>query len=159
VRILGGGVLALGTSPVPEPGFLLAGGLAGHRWSVDVEARADAPAASKSFARDGDLRTYLVMIGAVPCARFGPLSGCATANLGVLHGSSSLDAGAHVTVLATLGARVALEVPATGRLFARLHADLMVPLTPTHLIVQGRTVWSVAPVAETTGLAAGVRFR
>jgi hypothetical protein len=137
---------------------LLAGGLSGDRWSIDVEARADAPAASKSFARDGGLRTYPVIVGAVPCARFGPLSGCATAHVGVLHGSSSSDARARVTPLAALGTRVALEVPAAGRLFARLHAELMVPLTPTHLIVHNRTLWSVAPVAETSGLAAGVRF-
>jgi hypothetical protein len=158
-RILGGGVLALGTSPVPELGFRLAGGLSGHRWSVDLEARADAPAASKSFARDGDLQTYPAIVGAVPCARFGPLSGCATAHVGLLHGSSSSDARARVTALATLGARVALEVPAAGRLFAQLHAELMVPLTPTHLIVNNRTLWSVAPVVEASGLAAGVRFR
>jgi hypothetical protein len=149
----------LGTSPVPEPGFLLAGGLSSRRWSVDLEVRADAPAASKSFARDGDLRTYPVIVGAVPCARFGPLSGCATAHVGLLHGSSSVDARAHVTALATLGTRVALEAPASGRLFARLHVELMVPLTPTHLIVHDRTVWSVAPVVEASGLAAGVRFR
>jgi hypothetical protein len=157
-RILGGAMLALGTSPEPEPGFRLGGSFAWARFAIDIEARADAPVAPKSFGRDGELRTYPVLFGAMPCARFGALSACASGHVGFLHGSSSSDARARVTVLAAVGTRVAVEVPARGRLFTQIHTDVMVPLTPTHLLVHGRTVWSVAPVAEASGLAAGVRF-
>jgi hypothetical protein len=158
LRILGGAMLALGTSPEPEPGFRVGGSFSGGRFSIDVEARADAPVAAKSFGRDGGLRTYPVLFGAIPCARFGAFSACASGHVGFLRGSSSADPRPRVTVLATLGTRVAVEVPARGRLFAQIHTDLMVPVTPTHLLVHGRTVWSVAPVAEASGLAAGVRF-
>jgi hypothetical protein len=153
------GVLgAFGASPHPTMGSSLLLGVRFGRWfSANLEARADLPAESGGAER---VRSSLVLGGLCPCAHVGWFTACGLGALGALLGQG---VGAQTvrhdeSLFAALGGRGGIEAPIGGPLALRVHADLLFPVTPTALQLDGHEVWRTPPVSGALGLGLGAEF-
>jgi hypothetical protein len=154
-----GGVAAAGTTPGITLGLSAQLGLRRGVISTGIEGRADLPT-SEEAPGGGVVRASLLLATIAPCYHADPILACALLSLGVLRGSGAAierpreDA----TLFGAAGARLAVEILSVGPFSARLHGDLAVTLTPTHLRLNDQDVWRTAPVGCALGIAGLVRF-
>jgi hypothetical protein len=94
------------------------------------------------------------MVTLVPCSARGPLRLCGLVGAGALHGKSARR---NATGFAAAGGRLGWARN-VGGVNLMGHADVLVPLTPTTLRVDGDDVWQTAPAAASVGVSAQVRF-
>jgi hypothetical protein len=162
VRLRGslGGLAAIGTSPTVVFGFTVGFGLHWRFLSVDVEGRGDIPDATGNR-----LSASLVYGALVPCAHVGVLSGCALFAAGAQVGSdteSTVSRRVAARYLAA-GARIALEIPwgipYSQWLALRVHADVLAPLQPVTLSLDGVALSHLPAASGSFGVAVVGYFR
>jgi hypothetical protein len=126
-------------------------------FSVALEARVDAPGSSPVAA--GDVASWLYAASLVPCGHFDIASLCAVGSLGSVqaHGDVSVQRSAS-SLFAGAGARLGVELPMTGPLFFRAHADGLYNLHRAAYDVDGQAVWTPPPLSFVAGLGVSVHF-
>jgi hypothetical protein len=126
--------------------------------SLAIEGRADLPASVSLPV--GQVSTSLLVASLVPCAHWRILAACGLVTAGVLRaaGHGLVDERQVSDPWVALGARVAVEMRVTSRLFATAHADVATPLVETELKVGGDDVWTPPPVSFLGGLGLAVAF-
>ncbi len=158
IHVAAGLVAALGASPDPTAGATLQFGVRRGRASLDLEGRVDRP----SHVGYGTGRVYasLSFAALISCYHRGRFAGCGVLALGALRGRGEdfVDAATVTSTFAAGGARVAWEVPVSGRISARLHADLLGAFARTSLQVSGMDVWTLPPVSGAVGFSAVGHF-
>lgn len=154
-----GAVGAFRAAPATTLGVTVQASLRRGAVSAGLEGRADLPVAAT--LRMGEVRTSLLTGSLVPCWHARVFAACILVAGGAMRASGhDLVDAQHVTVpFLAAGGRIAVELPTSGPLFVRLHADVLAPLTETVLRVSGTAVWSSPPVSAALGLAVGARFR
>jgi len=149
----GNAFVTVGATPGVSFGGAIWGSVGGEHWSVLLEVRADAP--SSAEAADGGSVTMWQLLPTIGgCGRIWWFEGCGLLALGVLH---AWGAGADVTrrevvFHAAVGIRAALAIPLTPRFAIEILADLLVPLTPTVLELDGAVLWEMPVVSGAFGL-------
>jgi hypothetical protein len=158
LRLRAGAAAAFGLLPRPSAGAAIDAGVRWSAFSVTLGAAAQLPA---SFdAGGGSVSAWTAAARLTPCAHAGWVALCALASVGGLRGAGSgvPSARTDVTVHATLGARLALEIPVGPRLSLAPHADLGTPLTRTALQLGGADVWTTPAAHGAFGLAVVTHF-
>ena len=150
---------AIGSAPAAAVGFEVRIGARRGDLSLALEGRADLPA-SKTLA-EGDVSAALLVASLVPCAHWRSFAACALATAGVLRaaGHGLVDARQSTDPWLALGARVAADLPLSGRLALTAHADAVAPLVQTALKVGGAAVWTTPALALSAGLGLAIAFR
>jgi hypothetical protein len=159
VRVGAEGLAVVGAAPAPTAGIAALVGIARGKLSLDLEARADLPASLMQDDGTG-VRSSLLVANLVPCGHVAIASFCALASAGALHGEG-LNVGTpdrQVTFYAAAGARGGIEVPLTGAIVARVHADLLLPITRTSLKSRGLEYWTTPPVSGVLALGVIAHF-
>ncbi len=154
-----GALAAAGAAPRPTAGLRLEAGARRGAFSLGLEGRADLGA---STDREGpDVRSSLLLATLAPCGHLGALALCALGSLGSLRGAGrDVDVPAERAALfPALGARAALELRASDRLSLRPHLDLVAPLRPVTLRVDGRGLWTTPPLSAALGASVALAFR
>jgi hypothetical protein len=150
-------LLSTRAGPGTSAGLALDLGARRGAWSLTLEGRVDDP----TEADGGAISASLVLAAAVPCYHVRWLAACAVAAAGILRGSAAPDlpdAQVDMTPYCAAGARVAAELPVSGRFALGAHFDVLATLTPTHLRVAQLEVWSTPVASLTLGLSAIERF-
>jgi hypothetical protein len=155
----GGGV---GTSLATAPSVAASGtvfvGLWWRKVSLDLEMRADIPAAGdgrfgirvQSWTAGGSL---------VPCLHLGVLYGCGVASLGWLTATSLSGVGfTNGAPWVAAGPRVGVEVEVSPRVALRAWAEVLADLTRNSLWFGGRDVYDLGPVSGGGGVAVAYHF-
>ena len=150
-------LLSTRAGPGTSAGLALDLGARRGAWSLTLEGRVDDP----TEADGGAISASLVLAAAVPCYHVRWLAACAVAAAGILRGSAAPDlpdAQVDMTPYCAAGARVAAELPVSGRFALGAHVDVLATLTPTHLRVDQVEVWHTPVASVTLGLSAIERF-
>lgn len=145
---------SLGAGPGLAPGVIAGFGVARPRWSVALEGRVVAPS-STEVATGTRISAMTWLVSVVFCAQWNALRGCGIAGGGAMHGKAL---GRDASPFGVLGGRVGIGGSVLGVELVG-HLDVLAPLTPTTLRIEGEPVWETAPLALSAGLAAEVRFR
>lgn len=148
----------IGSEPVRDLGAEVRVAARRSNLSLAIEGRADLPASVS--LQVGQVGTSLLVASLVPCAHWRILAACGLATAGILRaaGHGLVDERQVSDPWLALGARVAVEIRVTSRLFATAHGDLSTPLVETELKVGGNDVWTPPPVAFLGGLGLAVAF-
>jgi hypothetical protein len=155
----GGTAVAVGLLPGPSVGAALDAGVRRGAFSVTLGAAAHLPA-SLGATGGGAVSAWTAAARLTPCVHAGWAAMCALASVGGLRGAGSGVSSARqgLTVHATLGARVALEIPLGGHLALAPHADLATPLTRTALQLAGADVWTTPAAYGAFGVGVVTHF-
>jgi hypothetical protein len=147
-----------GSEPVGDLGAEVRVAARRRDLSLAIEGRADLPASVP--LQVGQVSTSLLVASLVPCAHWRILAACGLVTAGVLRaaGHGLVDERQVSDPWLALGARVAVEIRVTSRLFATAHADVATPLIETELKVGGDGVWTPPPVSFLGGLGLAVAF-
>jgi hypothetical protein len=151
---LGAGAFAvLGSSPTVAFGFRATAGVRARLWSMNLEARADIPAAAP--AAGGTVATGVYAGALVPCFHQLMFAGCGLVVLGAHHaiGTGYPNANDPWAFYAALGVRAAIEVKLNNRLELQVAADLLAPLTRIKLQLDG-----IDTVFETPAVSGAFHF-
>ena len=153
-----GMVGGIGSAPVRNLGVTVSVGARRVDLSIDVEGRADLPASVPLEV--GKVSTSLLVASLVPCIHWRVVAGCGLVTGGALRaaGHGLVDSRQVSDPYVALGARVALEVPVSGKLNLIAHADASAPLITTELRVGGEELWTTPPVSFLVGLGVGLAF-
>jgi len=158
---LGAGAFAvLGSSPSVAFGFRATAGVRARLWSMNLEARADIPAAAP--AAGGTVATGVYAGALVPCFHQLMFAGCGLVVLGAHHaiGTGYPNANDPWAFYAALGVRAAIEVKLHERLELQIAADLLAPLTRIKLQLDGiDTVFETPAVSGAFHLALAGYFK
>jgi hypothetical protein len=153
-------LVSVGSAPAVSAGFSAWGRLQAGKWSLGIEARADAPSSSAEFG--GTVSTWLVAGGIAPCFHLGMAFGCALGELGLLEGRGEnvQSPGSGSRLFAAVGPRVGVEFPVTTWAAIRLRADFLANLAPVSVTLDGSSSigWQPPPVTGTLGGGLAVRF-
>ena len=155
-----GALVATGVAPDVSTGGAAFAQLRAGPASVGLEARYDLPASAGATRGSGAVQSSLFLLSLEPCLRFQPLALCGLASIGSLRGSGS---GVSVplqqsALYAAAGGRAAFELPISGPLSLRLHADLIGNLTRVRLTIDGEDVWRAPAFAAIGGFDAVARI-
>jgi hypothetical protein len=133
---------AVGTAPAATLGVALSAGIRKSSWSFNVEGRSELPGTIETGG--GWVRTSLWAGGIAPCLHFDPFAFCATAWLGSLRAQGFGFPTSHTerALYAAAGLRMGVELPLTHRFAFRPELDLLAPLFPVDLKVDGATQWA-----------------
>lgn len=150
---------------VLRPGLALRFGPVRGRWSFPLELSVDAPGTFTDTSRGASVSALPVRVGLGACARFGArtvLATCATISAGAVFASGSGYAPdrSDVALVATVGARVGVEVPLSARWRFVGSLDALGLVVRPALEVAGSTggpLWTAFPLA--VSLAAGVAWQ
>ncbi|MDF2693701.1 MAG: hypothetical protein K0S65_2084 [Labilithrix sp.] len=159
VRVGAEGLAAVGAAPATAAGIAAFVGIGRGKLSLDLEARADFPASLTRGDGTG-VSSSLLVANLAPCGHLAIAMFCALASAGALHGEG-LNVGApdrKVTFYAAAGARAGLELPLTRAVFARVHADVLLPMTRTTLRSRGVEYWTTSPISGVLALGLFARF-
>jgi hypothetical protein len=148
-----------GSEPIRDLGAEVRVAARRRNLSLAIEGRADLPASVP--LQVGQVSTSLLVASLVPCAHWRILAACGLVTAGVLRaaGHGLVDERQVSDPWVALGARVAVEMRVTSRLFATAHGDVATPLVETELKVGGDDVWTPPPVSFLGGLGLAVAFR
>ncbi len=152
-----GGLGALGASVGANAGATLGLRATSGHTSLAVEGRLDLPAASS--VGGGTISSNLLAASLLPC--YGSaFSLCGIFMAGVLQsrGKNLVDARDASTRTFAAGARAQFEWPLGDTIAARLHADLVAPLSRTRLLVGSTEVWISPALSVAAGAAVVLRF-
>jgi len=144
-----------GCAPSVNGGGAIYFGLAKGRLGIDLGARGDLPASTRSDTGK-EVSSSLVIGELFPHARFGPVRPGVLGAVGALFGDS--DGQRQVSTWAAAGARIAVEFPADSVFFVRIALDGMFVLSRVSLRVDGRELWSTPVFMAALGAGAGLRF-
>lgn len=139
------------------PGVAAAGSvgvaLGSRTLAVGFEVRADGPY-WREAASGGRVGMWELLPTLAACARLWWIEGCGLLAAGLLHawGEGSDVTREEVLLHAVAGPRVALAIPAGRAWRIRAQADLLVPLTPTDLQLDGAVAWSMPSLSGALGL-------
>lgn len=153
-RVGAGAFAVLGSSPTVAFGFRATGGVRARLWSMNLEARADIPAAAP--AAGGTVATGVYAGALVPCFHQLMFAGCGLVVLGAHHaiGTGYPNANDPWAFYAALGVRAAIEIKLRDRLELQVAADLLAPLTRIKLQLDGiDTVFETPAVSGAFHLA------
>jgi hypothetical protein len=158
-RLRGGVVGAIGTEP--SLSFGLVGG-AGVRWkalSIGLEGHGELPT-SRPAMTGGTVSAWLLAGTLDACFHWGVGLVCGLGTLGALHGSGSEVAHPKeaVTLFASTGARLGVEIPLTRALAWTVYGDGAVTLVRAHLLLNGTDVWTAPAGTGTLGAGLVVSF-
>ncbi|MBI5482810.1 MAG: hypothetical protein HY906_28400 [Deltaproteobacteria bacterium] len=153
----GGALVALGSAPGVTAGLVVQVGVRRGGFSFAVEGRGDFP--REASAGDGGVYASLGLALVVPCYRFSRFAACGLLAGGGLRGSAHNLGEAHqeLTAFAAAGARLAAEFAVGRRFWLSIQTDLLAPLTPTSIQVDGASVWRTPAVSGTFGVMLGGR--
>ena len=151
---------AWGVAPGSTGGGAVHGGVSARHASLDLEVHYEAPG-GESAAQGGTVRSWLVDGALVPCGRVGWLALCGVAAVGRLDASSRgvTNPETKDAVLATLGARLGVEIPVTPLLALAIHGDLAGNLTRSTFQLDGTPAWQAPAVLGGFAAGAVVHFR
>jgi hypothetical protein len=153
-------LVSVGSAPAVSPGLSVWGRLQADRWSLGLEARADAPSSGQELK--GTVSTWLVVGGVAPCFHLGPAFGCVVGELGLLEGRGEnvQSPGSGSRLFAAVGPRVGVEIPVTTWGAIRLRADFLANLAPVSVTFDGSPTagWQPPPVTGTVGGGIAIRF-
>jgi hypothetical protein len=159
VRVGAEGLAVVGAAPAPAAGLAAFVGIGRGKLSLDLEARADLPASLTRTDGTG-VTSSLLVANLVPCGHVGIATFCALASAGALHGEGS-NVGTpdrQVTFYAAAGARGGLELPLARAIVARVHIDVLLPMTRTTLKSRGLEYWTTPPVSGVLALGLFAHF-
>jgi hypothetical protein len=123
-------------------------------WSMSLEGAFDAPTSKRDrFAVSAS--AYGATGALVPCVHMATMGLCGLAELGVLHARA---AGSGTSAVASLGVRLATEVPLGPQIAARFHGDVVAPLARTTLRVDDEDLWTAPLIATRLGIGLVYRF-
>jgi hypothetical protein len=150
-------VFALAPLPFPTGGLRIGGGARMEAFSFDLELRGDLPTTGGD-AEGRTVNATWLSLAVVLCGHLDVVSLCGLVTSGILIGwGGGVDLPrTDATGFSTLGARAGVEVPVSGDVAVTVSADAGYVLTPTDLVVDGRTLHTTSPVVAS--LAAGVVF-
>jgi hypothetical protein len=155
----GAGLLGLyGSAPQPTGGAALRVSLAGERYSLALDLRADLPTGLQVGPGNGSVSTMTALLA--PCVNFGFAGFCAVGGGGAVRVSSQGLAGStdQTGPLFVAGARLQASWAFSQRFSLALTVDGLVPLTHTVLTANNAQVWSAPPVIVVGGLLLVVRL-
>jgi hypothetical protein len=156
-----GAIGSVGGAPSPAAGAALSAGLAWQALSIDLEARADLPAtgAGASEVSPARVTSWLIAGSIVPCVHLRIAFGCAIASAGTFGATSTaVQHGDVYRPWGALGARAGVELPLGRPLSLRVYAELLVPLAPETLTIDGAPAYTSKPFMGDLGVAALWRF-
>jgi hypothetical protein len=156
-----GVVGSLSGAPAPAAGAALFGGLGWRALSLDLEVRADVPATGAGASEVSSTRvtSWLIVGSTVPCVHLRFAFGCAVASGGTLGATSTaVQHGDVYRLWGAVGARAGVELPLGRPLSIRVYAELLAPLTPETLTVDGATAYKSKPFMGDFGVAVLWRF-
>jgi hypothetical protein len=144
--------LAVGALPKASWGVRLLAGFSYDLFELDVEGRFDPEVEVQ--VEGGRIEASLLLGTIAPCVRAGWVVACASLSLGALRGTGSdFDhARADNTLQASVGTRVALDVPFSQHVSMRLGIESQFPLIATQLQAGDRLLWST-PAMSFAGTA------
>jgi hypothetical protein len=156
------GIAALGsygTTPSVTVGGALRGRVERGRWSLGVEARADAPT-SAAVPTGGKVQAWLAQATLLGCARVAFVIGCGLISGGplVATGDSLVVSRTGVLPYAGVGPRLGVEWPLGTRFLLEGFAQLALTLTPQGFLVDALTVYRQPGAAATLGAAVSARI-
>jgi len=134
-------------------GLLGSASLRWPRFSIELDAEGYFP---RSLATDrGTVSAWLLLATAAGCWHVDRWFACPRASVGLLHGSADVQKPQpQSTPYMQLGAQLGLELPLSPVWLGRLTGHLDTPVLPTHLDIDGVSVWTTPRLAG--GLTAGV---
>ncbi|MDP8999013.1 MAG: hypothetical protein M3O46_02765 [Myxococcota bacterium] len=96
----------------------------------------------------------------VPCAHYGATVFCAIGEVGWLQawGWGTTSGASDGALFVGVGARAGVEWPLSGRLFMRIHADLLGNLNGASFQLANETVWSARPMVAALGAGLETSF-
>jgi hypothetical protein len=149
----GGVAVAAGVAPREAVGASLGFGIAWRALSLALEGRIDAPAGLNA-ARGAHASSWLVFGDVAPCARSGPVFGCALFELGSAQASASgvLGARSASTPWRAVGGRLGVRAPFVAGTSLAFHSDVVGNLDPATLVLAGSPVWTAPHVASSFGV-------
>jgi len=142
VRVGGGGDMTAGTLPsTPAWGLFAFGSLRWSRFSVELAGAGFFPGSTAT--ERGTVTAWLLLATAGGCWHVDPWFACPRASVGMLHGSANVQKPQpQSTPYMQLGAQLGLELPFAPSWLARFSGHLDTPLSPTHLEIDGTSVWT-----------------
>jgi hypothetical protein len=154
-----GGGLALGMAPEPALNGTLGVALRVSWFSIGLEGLIDTPESAPAKLGSGQVSTWPLIFGLVPCGSVGPVFACAVAQAGRLQSSAEGPGTvSKSSVWGAFGGRIGVMFPVAGPLFLRVRADLLGDVSPSNLELNGHSAWTAPYVAGTLGIDAVVRF-
>jgi hypothetical protein len=129
--------------------------------SFDLEARADVPATGDGTREVSPARvtSWLVAGSIVPCLHLGIAFGCAVASAGTIGATSTaVQHSDAYRPWGAIGARAGGELPLWRPLSLRAYVELLAPLIPETMTIDGATAYTSKPLVGDFGVAAVWRF-
>jgi hypothetical protein len=148
-----GGHGSFGLAPASAVGASVGVGVAWRSLSIALEGAGELPASAPTDG-GGRVRSSILVGSLVPCFRARVAFGCAVGSLGSFHGAGIDIASPHASsaLLALVGARGGAELAINDTFGVAPHADLLVPLLRHAIEIDGRTVFTLPPVAAALGI-------
>ena len=158
VRVTAALFAAFGTAPAATTGLALSAGIRKGFWSVNAEGRAELPGTAE--AGIGQIRTSLWAGALLPCLHFDPLSLCASAWLGSLRaqGIGFPTSATDHAPYAAAGLRLGVEIPMTAHWAFYPSIDVLGPLFPVDLQVDGSSHWRMPDISAFLRGGVAARF-
>jgi hypothetical protein len=152
VAVLG----SLGSALAPTAGAAVFGGARGGWASLQVEARADLPAAALTPPA---ARSWALLASVVPCAHWLRAFVCGTFGLESIHATGNAAAPRSAeTLVALAGGRLGADLVATGGFALAAFAGGFLPFQRPRIEIDGVAVHSFSPVAGEVGISGLERF-
>jgi hypothetical protein len=136
-------------------------GLESRALSLDLEGRADLPAAGPAQARGLRVRSWLYAGAIVPCLRLGFLYGCGVASIGSLTAMSVDGVATSRTnsgLWAAVGGRLGAQIPVVDPLVVRGWVEVLGVLNRDMLTVDRTPVYTFPAASGTAAIAVAWRF-
>jgi hypothetical protein len=153
---------AVGIAPAPSGGGRLFAGVQWRALTLDLEARADAPATGNGSGVTGiHVQSWLVGGVLVPCAHLDIFYGCALLSVGSLTASSSgggIPSSTQSAIWTAVGARAGVEIPMVSALVLRGWVEGVVALSSEQLVVGQTPVYTYPLVSGAVGAGVAWRF-
>jgi hypothetical protein len=157
IEVFGGAFGAIGSAPSPTLGLRAGGSIGVDVFRVGVEGRADLPASAR--VSGGSVETHLLTGALMPCVQMTIVMGCAVVEAGAMRAQALDLPGATPQTSPWLagGGRVALEWPFMDVWRARLHLDVVAPLTRVSVRARGddQPLWTTPPIQGSVGVQIG----
>jgi hypothetical protein len=159
-RIGVGAVGSVGAAPAATLGPTLSAGASWRSLSLDVEGRADLPAAGAAQETSARVRSWLIVGSLVPCLHLGGPFGCVVFSGGTLGATSVGTAAPHTDHAPwwAAGLRAGAEISLQGPLSLRAYAELLATLTRDRLSIDGAPAYTFAPWSGGLGAELAWRF-
>lgn len=138
-----GGGASVGMSPDVAPTLSLLAALRYRFVSAETGFLAQLPVPSGT-SQGGKVETRLLVVPVSMCGHAWRASLCALSLLGDAHGESSgiTSPRSQSLFFAAVGPRLGLTVLEASGVFVRLNADVLFPVTPFSLSINGQSVWA-----------------